>query len=113
MLKNPSSAQYSEVFHIINAFWIIIDNIKNIRHVHSGFLGHANDAGTYQQIHVGPIGPGQNWGFPADCFLLADGIYPKEHPLVTAYKSAEIVRRKHCVNNVDAESLICFIDKGV
>ena len=82
----------------------------NIRHVHSGFLGHENDAGTYQQI--GPIGPGQHWDFPADCFLLADGIFPNEYPLVTAYKFAEIVRRKHRVNNVDAESLICFIDKG-
>ena len=68
--------------------------MKNIRHVHSGFLGHENDDGIYQQI--GPIGPGQHLDFPADCFLLAAGIYPNEHTLITAYKSAEIVRRPPC-----------------
>ena len=73
--------------------------MKSIRHVHSGFLGHQNDAGRYQQI--GPIEPGQHWDFPAHCYLLADGIYPNEHPLVTAYKSAEIVQRKQCVNIID------------
>ena len=90
-VKNLSSAQYSEVFHILNTFQMIIDNMKNIRHVHSGFLGHENDAGTYQQI--GPIGAGQYLDIPADCFLLADGINPNKHPLVTAYRSAEMVRR--------------------
>ena len=74
--------------------------MKNIRHVHSGFLGHENDAGRYQQI--GPIEPGQHLDFPAHCYLLADGMYPNEHPLVTAYRSAEIVQRKQCVNNVAA-----------
>ena len=73
--------------------------MKSIRHVHSGFLGHQNDAGRYQQI--GPIEPGQHWDFPAHCYLLAGGIYPNEHPSVTAYTSAEIVQRKQCVNNVD------------
>ena len=65
--------------------------MKNIRHVHSGFFGHENDTGTYRQI--GHIGAGQHLDFPADCFLLADGIYSNKHPLVTAYKSAEMVRR--------------------
>ena len=78
--------------------------------MHSGFFGHENDTGTYRQI--GHIGPGQHLDFPADCFLLADGIYPNKHPLVTAYKSAEMVRRPPR-ENVDAESLIYFIDKGV
>ena len=58
--------------------------------MHSGFFGHENDTGTYRQI--GHIGPGQHLDFPADCFLLADGINPNKHPLVTAYKS-EFVRR--------------------
>ena len=69
---------------------INIDNMKNIGHLHSGFLGHKNNACTYQQIE--PTGPGEH--FIANCFLLADGIYPNEHPLVTAYKSAEIILRQ-------------------
>ena len=85
--------------------------MKNIRHVHSGFLGHENDAGTYQQI--GSIGAGWHLYFPADCFLLANDIYPNEHPLVTAYTSLQKLFEDNRVINVDAETLICFRDKGV
>ena len=60
--------------------------------MHSGFPGNENGAGTYQQI--GPIGAGLHLNFPANCFLRANDIYPNEHPLVTAFKFAEIVRRQ-------------------
>ncbi|CAC5407160.1 unnamed protein product [Mytilus coruscus] len=70
---------------------IVIDNQKNICYVHSGFLGHNNDAFCYQQIRQ--IGPGLENDFPAHCFILADSIYPNAPPLVTPFKSTDIVRR--------------------
>ncbi|CAG2243579.1 unnamed protein product [Mytilus edulis] len=42
---------------------VIIDNEKNICYIHSGFLGHENDAHAYHQL--GPIGPGLPLDFPA------------------------------------------------
>ncbi|CAC5415220.1 unnamed protein product [Mytilus coruscus] len=70
---------------------IVIDNQKNICYVHSGFLGHNNDAFCYQQIRQ--IGRGLENDFPAHCFILADSIYPNAPPLVTPFKSTDIVRR--------------------
>ncbi|VDI80370.1 Hypothetical predicted protein [Mytilus galloprovincialis] len=70
---------------------VIIDNEKNICYIHGGFLGHDNDAFAYQQIK--PIGPGLELDFPNNCFILADSIYPNNIPLVTPYKSLEILRQ--------------------
>ncbi len=64
---------------------IIIDNRKNIVYVHSGFLGHDNDAVTYRQLPN--IGPGQELPFPGHLRLLADSIYPNQYPLLTPYKA--------------------------
>ncbi|XP_071146166.1 uncharacterized protein [Mytilus edulis] len=77
-------------FHCIHT-QIVIDNQKNICYVHSGFLGHNNDAFCYQQIRQ--IGPGLENDFPAHCFILADSIYPNAPPLVTPFKCTDIVRR--------------------
>ncbi|CAC5384042.1 unnamed protein product [Mytilus coruscus] len=77
-------------FHCIHT-QIVIDNQKNICYVHSGFLGHNNDAFCYQYIRQ--FGPGLENDFPVHCFILADSIYPNAPPLVTPFKSTDIVRR--------------------
>ncbi|CAC5418870.1 unnamed protein product [Mytilus coruscus] len=56
-----------------------------------GFLGHDNDANAYHRI--GPIGPGDALDFPPQCYILADSIYPNGYPLVTPFKSVEIIRQ--------------------
>ncbi|CAG2212839.1 unnamed protein product [Mytilus edulis] len=76
-------------FHCIHT-QVVIDNEKNICHIHSGFLGHDNDAFAYQQMKR--IGPGLDLDFPANGFILADSIYPNTRPLVTPYKANEIAR---------------------
>ena len=63
--------------------------MKSIKHVHSGFLGHEKNAGTYQQIRL--IGAGSHLDFPADLFSTSRWDLSKR-TLVTAYRSAEIVR---------------------
>ncbi|CAC5380009.1 unnamed protein product [Mytilus coruscus] len=70
---------------------VVIDNEKNICHIHSGFLCHDNDAFAYQQMKR--IGPGHDPDFPANGFILADSIYPNTRPLVTPYKANEIARQ--------------------
>ncbi|CAC5413927.1 unnamed protein product [Mytilus coruscus] len=55
------------------------------------FLGHDNDANAYHRI--GPIGPGDALDFPPQCYILADSIYPNGYPLVTPFKSVEIIRQ--------------------
>ncbi|CAC5393254.1 unnamed protein product [Mytilus coruscus] len=72
-------------------FIVICDNDKNICYIHSGFLGHDNDANAYHRI--GPIGPGDALDFPPQCYILADSIYPNGYPLVTPFKSVEIIRQ--------------------
>lgn len=68
-----------------------IDNQKNICHIHSGFLGHDNNAFAYRKIKT--TGPGQELDFPANCYLLADSIYPNERPLITPYKARNGLRQ--------------------
>ena len=70
---------------------IIIDTNKNIRYIKSGFVGHSNDAQTYQRMDN--IGPGADLDFPDGCYLLADKAYPNRHPLMTPYKAAQIRRQ--------------------
>ncbi|CAC5357895.1 unnamed protein product [Mytilus coruscus] len=77
-------------YHCIHT-QVICDNDKNICYIHSGFLGHDNDANAYHRI--GPIGPGDALDFPPQCYILADSIYPNEYPLVTPFKSVEIIRQ--------------------
>ncbi|VDI45215.1 Hypothetical predicted protein [Mytilus galloprovincialis] len=90
-MTEPQEEFYSghRKYHCIHT-QVIIDNDKNIVYVHSGFLGHENDAHAYRQF--GPIGPGQLMDFPNNCYILADSIYPNEYPLVTPFKSVDIVR---------------------
>ncbi|CAC5415812.1 unnamed protein product [Mytilus coruscus] len=44
-------------------------------------------------LQIKQIGPGLENDFPAHCFILADSIYPNAPPLVTPFKSTDIVRR--------------------
>ena len=71
---------------------VVIDNEKRLRLVTSGFRGHANDAQTYQLM--GDIGPGLEYDFPDDCYILADKAYPNRHPLMTAYRAAQVRLRQ-------------------
>ncbi|XP_061179072.1 uncharacterized protein LOC133187673 [Saccostrea echinata] len=77
-------------YHCIHT-QVIIDNEKSIRYVHSGFLGHENDAHAYANILE--IGPGQELDLPAGLFILADSGYPQTEPLVTPYKTADIIQQ--------------------
>lgn len=67
----------------------VISDVNNrIRYIHSGFLGHMNDAQTVTLMpQISPEGPLQ---FPADCWLLADAIYPCRHPTLPPYKANQI-----------------------
>ena len=70
---------------------IIVDCNGNIVHVHSGFLGHTNDAQAFNLME--PIGPGQSLSFPPDLRILADQIYPSRYPLITGYKKDQLARK--------------------
>lgn len=63
---------------------IIVDNERNIVYIHSGFLGHMNDAGQYGMLPE--IGPNGALPFPPECYLLADGGYANGYPLVTPFR---------------------------
>ena len=52
-------------FHSFSSYMYHTQQNK-IRYIHSGFRGHLNDAQTYQLFHQ----------MPADCWILADSIYP-------------------------------------
>lgn len=67
---------------------IVIDNHKNIRLVCSGFLGHMNDAQTYQ--YLPSIGPDGVLPFPDDAWLLGDNIYPYRHPILTGFSRGQL-----------------------
>jgi hypothetical protein len=71
---------------------IVIDNKKQIRHISSGFLGHNNDAQSYNLMDN--IGLHQELDFPSnDCFLLADQIYPSRPPLIKPYSVQQLSRK--------------------
>ena len=70
---------------------IIINNRKVIHFVKSGFLGHANNAQTYNRMDN--IGPSSDLDFPVECYLLADKAYPNGHPLMTPYTAVQVRRQ--------------------
>jgi len=70
---------------------VIVDCLGNIVHIHSGFLGHTNDAQSFSLM--APIGPGQHLSFPQNLRILADRIYSSRYPLLTEYKKDQIRRR--------------------
>ncbi|CAG2230612.1 unnamed protein product [Mytilus edulis] len=88
--KEPHQDFYSgnSKYHCIHS-QVICDNDKKICYIHSGFLGHDNDANAYHRI--GPIGPGDALDFPPQCYILAESIYPNGYPIVTFFKSVEII----------------------
>ena len=69
---------------------IIIDNNKNIRYIHSGFLGHMNDA--QQVLHLPKFGPNEHLQFPDDGLILGDRIYANKYPIMTCFSTAQIRR---------------------
>ena len=74
-------------YHCIHT-QIVIDSARNIRHVHSGFFGHKNDAQSYREMP--DIGPGKQLDMPMEYFLLADAIYPAKMPLLTPYRKNQL-----------------------
>ena len=68
---------------------VIIDNNQNIRYVHSGIEGHENDAQSYRKMpKMGPDGSALY--IPEDCWILADGIYPCEAPIITTLRKNQM-----------------------
>ena len=66
-----------------------IDNQLNTVHIKCCFVGRSKDARMYQMMI--DIGDGETIDIPSNwVFLLADGIYPSGHPLVTPYSSTQI-----------------------
>ena len=85
----PQSLYYSGYhnFHCVHT-QVVIDNEKNIVHVESGFLGHNNDANTFNMMT--PVGDGRTLELPRNCYLLGDCIYPSHHPVVTPFTAAQL-----------------------
>ena len=71
-------------YHCIHT-QIIIDN-KN--YVHSGILGHMNDAQSFNSLS--DISPKAGLPFPRETFILGDKIYPCRYPLITGFTAAQI-----------------------
>ena len=68
---------------------IIVDNDNNIRYVYSGIQGKENDAKSYRNLPT--LGPkGTTLYLPDDCWILADGIYPAEEPLVKSFRKNQM-----------------------
>ena len=61
-----SGHRHFHCFHTV----VIVDNIGNLRYIHSGFTGHMNDALCFSNLPQ--IGPNTNLEFPDDCHLLVD-----------------------------------------
>ena len=74
-------------YHCIHT-QIIIDNEKNIGNVHSGILGHMNDAQSFNSLP--DISPKAGLPFPRETFILGDKIYPCRYPLITGSTAAQI-----------------------
>lgn len=78
-------------YHCIHTL-LVVDTHGFICFVQSGFMGHQNDATSYQLLSQ--IGPREALDFPADCNLLADKIFPNTYPLLTPYTSQQIRRQQ-------------------
>ena len=80
-------------YHCIHT-QIIIDYEKNIRYVHSGILGHMNDAQSFNSLPIGPnISPNAGLPFPRETFIFGDKIYPCRYPLITGFTAAQMRTR--------------------
>ena len=88
-------------YHCIHSV-VIIDNEKRIRYIHSGFRGHLNDDNIYRELPQ--ISPNGQLQFPGECWLLADSIYPYQHPLITPFKQNQI----NAVPPEDTGSMVDF-----
>ena len=77
--------------HVIHS-QIVTDINGIIVYIESGFLGHMNDA--QQLAFMAKIGPGEELDFPADCYLLADKIYPIRYRIITPYTAAQLQRKQ-------------------
>ena len=81
-----SGHRYFHCFHTV----VIVDNIGNLCYIHSGFIGHMNDALCLSNLPQ--VGPNTNLDFPDDCHLLVDLGYHCRYPLMTPYR-----RLKHLI----------------
>ena len=60
----------------------------NIGYVHSGILGHMNDAQSFNSLP--DISPKTGLPFPRETLILGDKIYPCRYPLITGFTAAQI-----------------------
>jgi len=70
---------------------VIVDCNDNIVYVHSGFMGHTNDAQAFALME--PIGPGNATSFPPNLRILADKIYASRYPLLKGLKKDQLRRK--------------------
>lgn len=91
--SEPQALYFSgnRYYHCIHT-QMILDNMNNIRYIHSGFMGHMNDAQTF--AHLPSIDQRGPLTMPDGLCLLADTIYPNTNTIVTKYTAAQINRMR-------------------
>lgn len=79
-----SGHRHTHCIHTI----VIVDNQGMLRHVSSGFLGHQNDAQSFN--YLPNIGPGMELDFPGNCLILGDKIFSNRYPVMTPYTRQQL-----------------------
>ena len=72
--------------HFVNTL-CICDTEGRIRHIEAGYSGHWNDTVVY---YFSRVANGE-LQLPANTFLLADGGFPAQHPLLVPYQANQVL----------------------
>ena len=70
-------------FHFLN-FHSVADNPGYFQFIQGGYLEHSTDAGSFARLP--DIGFRQQLHVPRNAYLLADGGYPSNYPLLTPFR---------------------------
>ena len=70
-------------FHFLN-FHTVADNQGYFQFIQGGYLGHSTDAGSFARLPN--IGFRQQLHVPRNAYLLADGAYPSNYPILTPFR---------------------------